>query len=280
MSRLPCVVLMASDRALALSLVRVRIKALGCAFVTTTNLSERGPSVQHSRKKEHGEHVGVGAMRDLFMLSLVDVFLGTERSTFSYLAGNLLSSPSRGPILGAHNSPELKFCSMSHQTFECGRLDSLASRADDPPTLLVKPVFRSRPQRLNDSAFCAAYGVLPATPGALPPRNSSLTFSRLGKPNRGRLAMAYAAKPFAGAIVWHNKTVCIAAPPTQYTDHNSSAADLWCVPRTDHFSTNIRAVVVFPLNGRPWDSDFHPYHDAMRLWWLLEFAQLLQNGRG
>ena len=73
---------------------------------------------------------------------------------------------------------------MSHQTFECGRLDSLASRADDPPTLLVKPgVFRSRPQRLNDSAFCAAYGVLPATLGALPPRNSSLTFSRLGKPN-------------------------------------------------------------------------------------------------
>ena len=76
---------MASDRALALSLVRVRIEALGCAFVTTTNLSERGPSVQHSRKKEHGEHVGVGAMRDLFMLSLVDVFLGTERSTLTWL---------------------------------------------------------------------------------------------------------------------------------------------------------------------------------------------------
>lgn len=84
--------------------------------------------------------------------------------------------------------------------------------------------------------------------------------------------MAYAAKPFAGDIIWHNKTVCIAAPPTQYTDHNSSAADLWCVPRTDHFSTNIRAVVVFPLNGRPWRRDFHPYHDAMRLWWLLAFA--------
>ena len=45
-------------------------------------------------------------------------------------------------------------------------------------------------------------------------------------------------------------------------------------------SGGCRAVVVFPLNGRPWDSDFHPYHDAMRLWWLLEFAQLLQNGRG
>ena len=90
-----------------------------------------------------------------------------------------------------------------------------------------------------------------------------------------RLAMAYAAKPFTGDIVWHNKTVCIAAPPTQYIDHNSTwrgAADLWCVPRTDRYSTNIRAVVVFPMNGRSWGSDFHPFHDAMRLWWLLEFA--------
>ena len=88
-----------------------------------------------------------------------------------------------------------------------------------------------------------------------------------------RLAMAYAAKPFTGDIVWHNKTVCIAAPPTQYIDHNSTwrgAADLWCVPRTDRYSTNIRAVVVFPMNGRSWGSDFHPFHDAMRLWWLLE----------
>jgi len=165
-SRLPCVVLMASDRALALSLVRVRIEALGCAFVTTTNLSGRGPTVQHPGRKEHGEHVGVGAMRDLFMLSLVDVFFGTEGSTFSYLAGNILSSPSRGPILGAHNSPKLTFCSMGHLTFKCGRLHSHASRADDPPTLLVKPAFISKSQRLNDSAFCAAYGVLPATLGA------------------------------------------------------------------------------------------------------------------
>ena len=30
--------------------------------------------------------------------------------------------------------------------------------------------------------------------------------------------------------------------------------------------------MVFPLNGRPWGRDFHPYHDAMRLWWLLELA--------
>jgi len=165
-SRLPCVVLMASDRALALSLVRVRIEALGCAFVTTTNLSGRGPTVQHPGRKEHGEHVGVGAMRDLFMLSLVDVFFGTEGSTFSYLAGNILSSPSRGPILGAHNSPKLTFCSMGHLKFKCGRLHSHASRADDPPTLLVKPAFISKSQRLNDSAFCAAYGVLPATLGA------------------------------------------------------------------------------------------------------------------
>ena len=53
-------------------------------------------------------------------------------------------------------------------------------------------------------------------------------------------------------------------------------------PGLDAASTKrrVREVVVFPLNGRPWDSDFHPYHDAMRLWWLLEFAQLLQNGRG
>jgi len=77
-------------------------------------------------------------------------------------------------------------------------------------------------------------------------------------------------------IVWHDETVCIAAPPAQYGIPilgNSSAAELWCVPRTDrNKTTNIRAIVVFPLNGAPRGRDFHPYHDAMRLWWFLEFA--------
>ena len=30
--------------------------------------------------------------------------------------------------------------------------------------------------------------------------------------------------------------------------------------------------MVFPLNGAPRGRAFHPYHDSMRLWWLLEFA--------
>ena len=37
-------------------------------------------------------------------------------------------------------------------------------------------------------------------------------------------------------------------------------------------ATERKHLVVFPFNGSGHKSKFHPYHDAMRLWWLLEFA--------
>ena len=46
----------------------------------------------------------------------------------------------------------------------------------------------------------------------------------------------------------------------------------WCAHDVRRGLNGSGGVVIFPLNGRPRRQDFHPYHDAMRLWWLLEYA--------
>ena len=160
--------LMASDRELTLSLVQLHIEALGCAFVTGPKQRE-----EHSRREEHGAHVGVSAMRDVFMLSLADAFIGTTGSTFSLLAANLLSA-SRDP--GTHgpriSRSRLTFCSMlrTYSFDSCRPLHPAQTVGEqhDAPTLLVKPSFMGKARMLNESAFCAAYGVQPAILGKEP----------------------------------------------------------------------------------------------------------------
>jgi len=46
----------------------------------------------------------------------------------------------------------------------------------------------------------------------------------------------------------------------------------WCAHDVRRGLNGSGGVVIFPLNGSPRRQDFHPYHDAMRLWWLLEYA--------
>lgn len=92
------------------------------------------------------------------------------------------------------------------------------------------------------------------------------------------LELTAAAAAAAGTDTW-NDSVCIVTPPTMYhlvAQHNRScaAARSWCVLRAGRGKHTEKGapVVVFPLDGASRTRDFHPFHNAMRLWWLLEFA--------
>lgn len=80
-----CFVLLATDDYdKVLDLFQDILQSSGCTLVQ----SDHGP-VDHSFSGEHGDYTGVGALRDIYLLSLGDVFLGSIGSTFSALVAEM-----------------------------------------------------------------------------------------------------------------------------------------------------------------------------------------------
>ena len=164
-----------------------------------------------------------------------------------------------------------------------------ASKANPPPDKGswrrsgAAPATTKAPYKHPRAAKHEAAGAKPALPSASPhspdclskeqhqPRAADSTGNSRQRRREWRAANSAAAAPAASQPPLSPSKPCAEAADPPAAGLREAVA---LPPGLDAASTKrrVREVVVFPLNGRPWDSDFHPYHDAMRLWWLLEFA--------
>lgn len=82
-----CAVLLATDDEETEGIMKPWVAQKGCSLVRS-----RYDVVEASFRDEHGLHAGVGAIRDLYLLSLADVFVGTTWSSFTQsIAERILS---------------------------------------------------------------------------------------------------------------------------------------------------------------------------------------------
>lgn len=90
----PCAVLLATDDEVTEPFLKPVVAEEGCALVRS-DLGE----VDKSWSGEHGAHTGVGALRDIQLLSKADVFVGTSWSSFTQtIAEQLLSRKPAAPF--------------------------------------------------------------------------------------------------------------------------------------------------------------------------------------
>lgn len=107
--KLPCAVLMATDDERSVDIMRPWIEQAGCEIVR----SDLGP-VETSWSREHGEHTGLGAVRDIYLLSLADMVVGTGWSSFSQIIAELVLSRNPSAPFAQCNR---RFCVTSKTAF-------------------------------------------------------------------------------------------------------------------------------------------------------------------
>lgn len=85
--RRPCAVLMATDDEGTEDAIRPLINDAGCTLVRSDLGAE-----ETSWSGEHGNHTGVGALRDIYLLSHADMIVGTGWSSFTQTIAELILS--------------------------------------------------------------------------------------------------------------------------------------------------------------------------------------------